>query len=611
MPVLRILPDTLVNQIAAGEVIERPAAALKELVENALDAGSTAIDIVIKNGGKTYLCVTDNGCGMSREDLSLAITRHATSKMPSDDLVHIESMGFRGEALPSIGAVSRLTLTSRQPDADTAWAITVEGGKILTTIPAAHPTGSRVEVRDLFYATPARLKFLKADATEYAACKDVVIRLALARPDVAFSLTHNDQRVLHVATTTGTTDAQLASRVRAIMGVEFHDQTVPVHADDHTVRITGRIGNPTFHKGQSNHQYLFVNNRPVKDRIILGALRAAFSDIIPHDRHGVALLFITLPAEDVDVNVHPAKAEVRFRDSARVRSMLIAAIRARLSTGHSAAAHVMAATASSAPWSLSHNLSVSNTNQNAGYQYSYHNNHTPSHHIPSAKFSDSAYAAYAPLFPHEPSLRPVTEQVTNHISTTYPLGIARTHIHNMFIISQTQDGMVIVDAHAAHERLMYEKYKRNLNDTGIPTQRLLSPEIITLDDVRAIALLDHAATLYTHGLEVEQFGPDCLMVRSVPSEISDRLDLPRLMSDLADEILETGSTQTLSDRILSFLATKACHHAVRAGRPLNMDEMNALLRQMEEMPSACTCNHGRPTFFKMVLTDIEKLFERR
>ncbi len=608
MPVLRILPDTLVNQIAAGEVIERPAAALKELVENALDAGSTTIDIVIKNGGKTYLCITDNGCGMSREDLSLAITRHATSKMPSDDLVHIESMGFRGEALPSIGAVSRLTLTSRPPGTDTAWAITVEGGKILPTIPAGHPTGTRVEVRDLFYATPARLKFLKADATEYAACKDVVIRLALARPDVAFSLTHNDQRVLHVATATGTPDAQLASRVRAIMGAEFHDQTVPVHANDQTVQITGRIGNPIFHKGQSNHQYLFVNNRPVKDRVILGALRAAFGDIIPHDRHGVALLFITLPAEDVDVNVHPAKAEVRFRDSARIRSMLIATIRARLSTGHSAAEHIMSATSSSAPWSLSQNISVSNTNQNAGYQYSYHNNHTPSHHIPSAKFSDSAYA---PLFPHEPSLRPVTEQVTNDISTTYPLGIARTHIHNMFIISQTQDGMVIVDAHAAHERLMYEKYKRNLNDTGIPTQRLLSPEIITLDDVRAIALLDHAATLYTHGLEVEQFGPDCLMVRSVPSEISDRLDLPRLMSDLADEILETGSTQTLSDRILSFLATKACHNAVRAGRPLNIDEMNALLRQMEETPSACTCNHGRPTFFKMGLTDIEKLFERR
>lgn len=609
MPTLRILPDTLVNQIAAGEVIERPAAALKELVENALDAGATSIDIVIKNGGKTYLCVTDNGCGMSRDDLTLAITRHATSKMPSDDLVHIESMGFRGEALPSIGAVSRLTLTSRQPETDTAWTIGVEGGKISSPIPAAHPIGTRVDVRDLFYATPARLKFLKADATEYAACKDVIIRLALARPDVAFSLTHNDQRVLHVATATGTPDAQLASRVRAIMGAEFHDQTVPVHADDQTVRITGRIGNPTFHKGQSNHQYLFVNNRPVKDRVILGALRAAFGDIIPHDRHGVALLFITLPAEDVDVNVHPAKAEVRFRDSARIRSMLIAAIRARLSTGHSAATHIMAATTSSTPWSLSQNISTSNANDHAVYQYQ--NAYGTSHHAPSAQFSDGVYAAYAPLFSSEPSLRPIAEQPTDDTPNNYPLGVARAHIHNMFIIAQTHDGMVIVDAHAAHERLMYEQYKKNLDTTGVPAQRLLSPEIVTLDDVRTNALLDHASTLYTHGLEIESFGPDCLMVRSVPSEISSRLDLPRLMADLADEILETGSTRTLSDRILSFLATKACHNAVRAGRPLNIDEMNALLREIEKTPSACTCNHGRPTFFKMNLIDIEKLFERR
>lgn len=613
MPVLRILPDHLVNQIAAGEVIERPAAALKELVENALDAGGRTIDIVIKQGGKTYLCVTDDGCGMSLDDLSLALTRHATSKMPDDDLVHIRSMGFRGEALPSIGSVSHLTLTSRQPGADTAWQVTAANGKITKAIPAAHPTGTRVEVSDLFHTTPARLKFLKSDPAEYTACKDVVVRLALARPDVAFSLTHNDQRVIHVGVTDGSYESQLASRVRALMGAEFHDQTLPIMAEDQSVQITGRIGNPTFHKGQSNHQYLFVNNRPVKDRTILGALRAAFGDIIPHDRHGVALLFITLPAEDVDVNVHPAKSEVRFRDSARIRSLLIASIRTRLSRHQGTAEHINASARSFDAFQTK-NFLDSEINSGMSYQRDYGIGGTRSYSIAPNQLSDSTANTYTSLFLPEHSLRSVdTEPKKNdtNFSTSYPLGLARAYIHNMFIVAQTLDGMVIIDAHAAHERLMYERYKKFLEETGIPAQRLLSPDIITLDDIRANALLEHTQTLYTHGLEIDSFGPDCVMVRSVPSELSDRLDLPRILTDLADEILETGSTESLSNRILSFLATKACHHAVRAGRPLNIDEMNVLLRQIEETPSACTCNHGRPTFFKMALADIERLFERR
>lgn len=616
MPILRILPDHLVNQIAAGEVIERPAAALKELIENALDAGARVVDIVLKQGGKTYLCVTDDGCGMSRDDLTLALTRHATSKMPDDDLVHIRSMGFRGEALPSIGSVSYLTLTSRQPDTDSAWHVVATNGKITPATPAAHPVGTRVEVSDLFHTTPARLKFLKTDPAEYAACKDVVIRLALARPDVAFTLTHNDQRTIHVGVVDGAPDTQLASRVRALMGAEFHDQTLPVLTQDQSVQIMGRIGTPTFHKGQSNHQYLFVNNRPVKDRTILGALRAAFGDIIPHDRHGVALLFITLPAEDVDVNVHPAKAEVRFRDSARIRSLLIATIRARLSRHQGTADHINTSSGSFSAFQTQ-NISRSGAYAGALYPGEYRDSNTAtgsSYSAVPSYLSDTAVRAYTPLFEAEHSLRSAhtdTQEENVQPTSSNPLGIARAYIHNMFIVAQTLDGMVIVDAHAAHERLMYERYKEQLSKTGIPAQRLLSPDVMTMDDVRAGALIEHAATLSIHGLEIEPFGPDCVIVRSVPSELSGRLDLPRIMADLADEILETGSAEGLSNRILSFLATKACHHAVRAGRPLNMDEMNALLRQIEQTPRACTCNHGRPTFFKMGLTDIERLFERR
>ncbi len=603
MATLRVLPDHLVNQIAAGEVIERPSAALKEIIENALDARATQIDVTLREGGKSYLSVTDNGLGMSPEDLSLAITRHATSKLPSDDLVHIQSLGFRGEALPSIGAVGRLSITSREKNADTAWTICVEGGKVTPPVPAAHPPGTRVVVRDLFFATPARLKFLKADVTEYAACKDVIIRLALSHPSVGFSLTHNDQKILTwPAATIPDPETALAARVHSALGADFHDNTVPLLAEDGGTTIQGRIGYPSYNKAQANHQYLFVNGRAVRDRALMGALRAAFGDLVPHDRHGVALLFLTLPPEMVDVNVHPGKAEVRFRDSQRLRGLLIGAIRHRLAS--------LSSTAQSLETHLVDRLAVSGrTSFAAAPSY---RSASPSH------LFDRATAFYQPLLAAPPSYRPTnntgdtaTDTPLHHDDITHPLGIARAHVHNTYIVAQSADGVVLVDAHAAHERLTYERYKSQLATNGLPAQQLLTPFMVTMDDVRAAHVLAHTADLAQFGLGIDSFGPDCVLIRTVPADLADRIDWPRLINDLADQILAGGSPSALEDRLLSYLATRACHHAIRAGRPLSADEMNALLRQIEDTPNATQCNHGRPVFIKLSLTDLERLFERR
>jgi DNA mismatch repair protein MutL len=590
---IRILPDTLANQIAAGEVIERPAAALKEIVENAIDAHATRIDVTLRTGGKSYIAVTDNGIGMTRDDLALAVTRHATSKLPTDDLVHINTLGFRGEALPSIGAVSRLSITSRTANADTAWILRVEGGTVHPATPAAHPMGTQVEVSDLFYKTPARLKFLKSDPAEYAACKDVIMRLALAHPHIAFTLTHNDQRIFILPSTHA-----LAERVRAVMGTEFHDQTVALHAEHDGLRITGRVGLPTYNKGQSNHQYLFINNRPVRDRVILGALRGAYGDLMPQGRHAVVILFITLPAEDVDVNVHPGKAEVRFRDAARVRGMMIAAIRARLATVNATA--TPARDAMIARFASTHTPYLSHGSAAVAYDY-----------------AASAPAAHPALFDSAPAMRPAAyaspdAMLATESTQSFPLGAARAHIHNTYIVAENTDGMVLVDAHAAHERLIYERFKTAMaaHDT-LPAQRLLTPDLVTLDDVRVQALLSQTEFLSRYGLEIDAFGVDCMQVRAVPLDLSGRLNLSALLADLADEILEKDSANTLPDRLLKKLSTRACHAAVRAGRPLNADEMNAILRGIEKTPTAAQCNHGRPTFIKISRADLEKLFERR
>lgn len=600
MPNIRILPDHLVNQIAAGEVIERPSAALKELVENALDAHATQIDIVLREGGKSYMAVTDNGCGMLPDEMQLALTRHATSKLPGDDLVHITTMGFRGEALPSIASVARLTMISRPANAPDAWQIRVDGGNATAPMPAAHMPGTRIEIRDLFYATPARLKFLKGDLAEFAACKDVIVRLALARPDIGFTLTHNDQKSLNLpCIETTDPESALAARLHDLMGREFHDNTVFLDAASGDITITGRIGYPTYNKGQSNHQYLFVNNRPVRDRLLLSALRVAYGDLMPRDRHAVATLFITLPAPDVDINVHPAKAEVRFRDAGHIRGLMISAIRHRLATLHGSAQ----ALASNLPDRIVANQPYP-VYQPITAQFG-----------PAQTLYERPDQTYRPLFDAVPERRvianaPMPSPETT-VLTSYPLGAAIAQVHNTYIIAQNDDGIVLVDQHAAHERLVYERYKQQKDSIGIPCQRLLSPEIITLDDVRAGILLEQRENLASFGLEIEPFGPDCLLVRGVPAEIAERLDLPHLIADLADEMLERGAAQTLEDRILLFLATRACHHSIRAGRVLRADEMNALLRQIEQTPHAAQCNHGRPTFVKLSRHDLERLFERR
>ncbi len=606
MSTIRILPPHLVNQIAAGEVIERPAAALKEIIENALDAGATQIDVTLRQGGKSFISVTDNGHGMSRDDLSLALHRHATSKLTNDDLVYITTMGFRGEALPSIGSVARLTLTSCKAGAAHAWTFRVEGGQENPPTPAAHPPGTRVEIADLFYATPARLKFLKGDLAEFSACKDVIVRLAMARPDVGFTLTHHDQKSLSLSPIPTASDFkdQLAARLRQLLGSEFHDNTVDLDAQSGDIHLKGRIGYPTYHRGQATHQYLFVNNRPVRDRLLLSALRVAYGDLMPRDRHAVATLFLTLPPPDVDINVHPAKTEVRFKDAGHIRGFLIGAIRQRLST-LSGTAQILGA-----PF-----LDRVAANQPYG---ALHSTYPSSYRAAPAQFHDSSYRAYTPLFESPPQSRGFGRTPSGDFArgpmqetTDYPLGAAIAQIHETYIVAQTQDGMILVDQHAAHERLVYERYKQQHDTSRIPCQRLLSPEIITLDDVRAQTLLAAHEDLALFGLEIEQFGPDCLLVRGVPAELSERLDLPQLIQDLADEMMEKGAAQTLKDRILMFLSTRACHHAVRAGRALNVDEMNALLRQIEKTPVAAQCNHGRPTFVKLSRADLEKLFARR
>jgi DNA mismatch repair protein MutL len=592
---IRILPDHLVNQIAAGEVIERPAAALKEILENAIDADTKNLHIDLRLGGKNLIRVRDDGYGMSQHDLPLALTRHATSKLNNDDLVHISTMGFRGEALPSIASVSRLIITTRDAHSAHGWQISAGQGTLSPITPAAHPQGSTIEIHDLFHSTPARLKFLKTDATEYSACKDIVIRLALARPDIAFTLTHNDQKILTLPACGGDDEQALGARAGDILGQEFHDNTVPLMAERAGIVLSGRIGYPTYNKGQAIQQYLFVNGRPVRDRLLLGALRAAYGDLMPRDRHAVCLLFFDLPQDDVDINVHPAKAEVRFRDSQQIRSLLVGAIRQRLASLQQTAA------------ALGSGM-VDRMAANDGLQFYA----PPVFNAAAPKFYERPADPYRPLFEPAPSVR-VADQSPIHIyeSESHPLGAARAQLHGTYIISETENGVVIVDQHAAHERLTYERYKQNMREQGIPAQRLLTPDIVTLDDARAARLLEQSEQLRPYGLEIEAFGPDCLLVRAVPADLAERLDIPQLVMDLADELQAQTTTNLLEDRILSFLATRACHRSVRAGRQLNADEMNALLRQIEQTPFSAQCNHGRPTYVTLSRHDFEKLFERR
>lgn len=580
-PVLRRLPDQLVNQIAAGEVIERPAAVVRELVENAIDAGATRVDVVLRDGGTSLIQITDNGRGMTADDLALAVERHATSKLPTDDLVHINTLGFRGEALPSIGSVARLSILSRTTDDAEAHVITVEGGNKSAVMPAAGAVGTRVEVRDLFFATPARLKFLKTPRTEGDHVRDVLERLAMAHPDISFSYTEEGRTP---GRWPGPVD--LAGRLAAVMGDEFGQSSLPVDMARGEITLTGRISLPTLNDATQRHQYLFVNGRPVRDRVLLGAVRAAYMDVLAHDRHPRVALFFTIPPEEVDVNVHPAKAEVRFRDAQMVRGLIVSGLRHALAAG-------------------GQNTSVNVANDLVG-------------RLQPASYGGGGYAfrpqqlaeparIYHMPLQEQPQARAEVAEVSEEI---YPLGAAVAQIHGTYILAQSLQGMVLVDQHAAHERLTWEKLKAQMAESGIARQPLLIPEVVDIDARDGERLIQAADQLAELGLVIEAFGQGALVVREVPALLA-KADVKALLRDVAAELAESGGVNTLKQRLDDVLSSMACHGSVRAGRALTLPEMNQLLREMEATPLSGTCNHGRPTHVTLSLADIEKLFGRR
>ncbi len=587
---LRVLPPNLVNQIAAGEVIERPSAVVKELVENALDAGAARIEVMLREGGRTLIAVADDGAGIARGDLALAVERHATSKLPHDDLDDLRWLGFRGEALPAIGAVSRLTVASRARGADGAWQNAVEGGIKGAVSPAALPSGTRVEVRDLFYATPARLNFLKAERTEQANCIDILERLAMARPEVGFTIKNEGARpLLQLPPSRGDLFAARLERLTGVLGRDFAANALPVTAERDGVRLSGYAGVPTYHRATAQQQFLFVNGRAVRDKLLYGAVRAAYQDFLARDRHPVVVLFLELPPRDVDVNVHPGKAEVRFRDSQLVRGLIVSALKHTLvEAGHRAATTVAAQALhafvphGTAPW-----------------------------RAPPRGLAEAA-AAYAPEHPlpglDAPSAPPPAAAVGG--PAEYPLGAARAQLHETYIVAQTRDGIVIVDQHAAHERLVHERIKAMLADGGVKRQSLLLPEIVELDGPAVDRLGARRDELEGLGLALEPFGPGAVIVRAVPAALG-HTDVTGLVRDLADELAELGDALALKDRLEAVTSAIACHGSIRAGRRLTPDEMNALLRQMEATPHSGQCSHGRPTYVELKLADIERLFGRR
>lgn len=598
---IRFLPDNLINQIAAGEVIERPAAAVKELVENALDAGASDIAVTLRDGGQSLILVVDNGSGMKPDDLPRAIRRHATSKLPDDDLLAVRTLGFRGEALPSIGAVARLTITSRTRDAAEGAKISVAGGAVGAVQPAPAAPGTRIEVADLFYATPARLKFLKTPRAEGDQVRAVIERMALSRPDVAFSLSEDGRRPLRFNVGLDDTTTILHQRLADIIGVDFLHSAVPVALKQEALEISGMIGLPTYNRPTAQQQYLFINGRPVKDKLLFAAVRGGYGDLLPGGRQPVLALFITLPSHDVDVNVHPAKAEVRFRDPSRVRGLLVSAIRQALHQSAQQTAPALATATLAALRPMAQPVS----SWRGGMR----------EHLPSPYAVNTALAQYE-LDQHGLETPPAARTSDAENGTAplpvWPLGAARAQVHGTYIVAQTADSLVIVDQHAAHERIVYEQMKEALgvNSGGAKLQRqiLLLPEIVTLG-AAAERVLAHADDLAKLGLGIEPFGNETVLVREVPVLLG-QTDVAGLLRDLADELAAHEQSRGLRDRLEHICATMACHGSVRAGRALNVDEMNALLRQMEATPNSGQCNHGRPTYIELKLSDLEKLFQR-
>ena len=602
MPV-RQLPEQLVNRIAAGEVVERPASVVKELVENAIDAGASRIDIFSDGGGRRRIGITDDGSGMSRADLALAVDRHATSKLDDEDLLRIRTLGFRGEALPSIGAVSRLGITTRHASEPHAWSLAVEGGVKSDLMPAALSVGTRVEVSDLFYATPARLKFLKTDRTEAEAIREVVRRLAMARPDIAFTLAGEERAPVTWAAALPGASGRL-TRLGAILGADFRAAAIEVRAERDEVVVEGFAATPSLTRANALGQYLFVNGRPVRDKLILGAVRAAYADYLPRDRHPVVALFVTLDPEGVDANVHPAKTEVRFRNAGLVRALIVHALKDGLAREgrRTAANQDGAAMAAFRPaftpradwdWRSSPAFPVMPRTGVEG--------------AAAAAFAEPGQAGFDVGAPSA-DVRFPESAVADPLDR--PLGAARTQIHETYIVAQTRDGLVVVDQHAAHERIVYEKLKAALSRDGVQRQILLIPEIVELDAATVELLVDRAEELCAFGLAIESFGPGAVAVRETPSLLG-KADAAGLLRDLAEHMAEWDEALPLERRLLHVAATMACHGSVRAGRRLKPEEMNALLREMEETPNSGQCNHGRPTYVELKLSDIERLFGRR
>ena len=591
-PIIRQLNETAINQIAAGEVVERPASAIKELVENAIDAGASRIDVDYADGGKRLIQVTDNGCGIASEDLALAMSRHATSKIDGSDLLNIQSFGFRGEALPSLGAVGKLTLTSRTATGSGA-ELQVMGGQLSPVRPAAMQPGTRATLRDLFYATPARLKFLRSDRAEAQAIADVVKRLAMAEPAIAFSLrdTVTDRMVFQVQAEQGDMFSALRGRLGQIMGRDFVDNAIAVDAEREGINLTGFAGLPTYSRGAAVAQYLFVNGRPVRDKLLLGALRGAYADFLSRDRHPAVALFVECDPTLVDVNVHPAKSEVRFREPAMVRGLIVSGLRHALAE----AGHRASTTVSSAALGA---FTPEPTGQPRVYQMDRPRN-APGY---------SGLAETATMFEPQPSAR-VEEDAPQVEAQHRPLGAARAQLHENYILSQTEDGLVIVDAHAAHERLLYEKLKAQMANTGVGAQALLIPEVISLSEGDMALLMEQNATLSQMGLSIEPFGQGAVAVQSVPTLLG-HVDVQRLVLDIVDELSDGGTQQSLQTQLDAILSRVACHGSVRTGRRMQADEMNALLREMEATPHSGQCNHGRPTYVSLAMSDIEKLFGR-
>jgi DNA mismatch repair protein MutL len=596
---IRRLPEHLINRIAAGEVVERPASALKELVENALDAGATRVTVRLAEGGLSRIEVVDDGCGMTAADMALALERHATSKLPTDEIDQVATMGFRGEALPSIASVARLTLESRVRGAD-GWSRVIDNGAVVGDGPAALPPGTRVMVEELFARVPARRKFLRSGRSEYAACLDVVRRLAMARPDVAFLLEHDGRRVLAALQ-----PEDRPARVAALTDRALKENSVAIDMEREGLVLGGVAGLPTFHRGVADHQYLFVNGRPVKDRLLTGAIRGAYAEMMPRDRHAVVALFLDVPPSEVDVNVHPAKTEVRFRDPAMVRGLIVSGLRRALDMAGHRVAHRAPADA----------MAMFRPEPSGGGAE------------PSALFGGQGQAAVTPggapfaggnvvrdqrptFFAPPPQAR--AEPATAPLPDTgdHPLGVARGQVAKTYIVAEAADGLVIVDQHAAHERLVLERMRAALAGGRVAAQALLIPEVVELDEPACDRMESRAPELSELGLDVERFGPRAMLVRATPALLG-RGDPAGLVRDLADELAAFDEALSLRERLDAVAGTMACHGSVRAGRVLSVAEMNALLREMEATPHSGQCNHGRPTWVKLALSDVEKLFGRK